>query len=130
MIFQSPSRRGDRRFDATGGRTVAMPTFQSPSRRGDRRFDSPKYPSCGSTPAFQSPSRRGDRRFETSLGGFFTSDDISIPFTSGRSSVHRRSHLVAQVLDHFNPLHVGAIVGSADGAIFGRRRAHFNPLHV
>ena len=127
--FQSPSRRGDHRFSGSGATTAVMSgNFQSPSRRGDHRFrplpSLPEPPFELSIPftsgrssvlimengvrlfsGFQSPSRRGDHRFATEFGNFMKSSA-------------------------FNPLHVGAIIGSGTGGGPLTGTITFNPLHV
>ena len=111
LRFQSPSRRGDHRFPAVDGgrqqlrafnplhvgaiigssvgsaRGVQIASFQSPSRRGDHRFGH-AVSGVASGSSFQSPSRRGDHRFSPrSTRPAHTNTRLSIPFTSGRSSV-------------------------------------------
>ena len=80
-------------------------SFQSPSRRGDHRFASGAGRCRESTGGFQSPSRRGDHRFATAAW-------------SMRSTWP------------FNPLHVGAIIGSATNRRWKEKGSAFNPLHV
>ena len=129
ILFQSPSRRGDHRFARSKMSARYGVDFQSPSRRGDHRFGGP----VGLPPAysdFQSPSRRGDHRFSDRSHGVAPASQLSIPFTSGRSSV-LFNKLPGPIQDlAFNPLHVGAIIGSEVENVMAGLSGSFNPLHV
>ena len=174
--FQSPSRRGHRWFTAVGadqcdlvssfnplhvGAIVGSPAkvsrlsssiFQSPSRRGHRWFSRPLGAAQGRPGTFQSPSRRGHRWFGSQADSSSGAFDFQSPSRRGHRSFADVLGSVRQSLS-FNPLHVGAIVGSVgwpakrqtrilsipftsgpslvrQSVIFSVASASFNPLHV